>query len=75
VLGGALYSIGFGMNRDIDEAYRIARLVYDNGGMLCKRLRGSGTLILADDQIRSDERKDKNIKAVSKTDFCSLFGI
>ncbi|MFA6856751.1 MAG: exonuclease domain-containing protein [Treponema sp.] len=74
VLSGELYSIGFRVNRDIDEAYRIARLVYENGGMLCKRLKGTGTLILADDEIHSGEHRDKGIKAISKTDFCSLVG-
>ncbi|HAH62994.1 MAG TPA: hypothetical protein DCL73_12965, partial [Treponema sp.] len=74
VLGGELYSIGFKMKGDIDEAYRIARLVYDNGGMLSKRLKGTGTLILADDEIRPDARSDRSIKAISKSDFCSLVG-
>ncbi|MCK9169430.1 MAG: exonuclease domain-containing protein [Treponema sp.] len=74
VLSGELYSIGFRVNRDIDEAYRIARLVYENGGMLCKRLKETGTLILADDEIRSEEHRNKGIKAISKSDFCSLVG-
>lgn len=74
VLGGELYSIGFKMKGDIDESYRIARLVYDNGGMLSKRLKNSGTLILADDEIRPDARSDRSIKAISKSDFCTLVG-
>jgi DNA polymerase III, epsilon subunit and related 3''-5'' exonucleases len=75
VLGGGQYSLGFKINKDIDEAFRIAKLVYDNGGMLCRRLRGAGTLILADDEIRSDDgREDHSVKALSKNDFCALVG-
>jgi DNA polymerase III epsilon subunit-like protein len=73
ILGGEQYSLGFKIGRDIDESYRIARLIYENGGMLCKRLKGSGTLILDDDEIKGEnEKKSSHLRGISKSDFLSM---
>ena len=63
------YSLGFKTGRDIDEAYEIALMVYENGGMLVKRLKGEGTLILEDGEMKDEPRKNPGIQAVEKSAF------
>nr|MCR4627045.1 hypothetical protein [Treponema sp.] len=47
------YAFGFKIKSEIDEAFRLANLVYKHGGMLMKNLKKSGTVIMQDDS--SDE--------------------
>lgn len=47
------FALGFKIRDDIDESYKIADLIYRNGGILKKNLKSNGTLILEEEPDES----------------------
>jgi DNA polymerase III epsilon subunit-like protein len=75
VLAGGQYALSFKLGKKVDEAYRIAQLVYTNGGILSRHLKDSGTLIQEKEVALSgsvSESDHGNIKTISTAEFCAL---
>ena len=70
-LGGKNYAIGFKLSDDIDEAYRIANLVYKHDGMLLRNIKSNGILIVRED-ISDEKRQElakRNISTITIDEF------
>ena len=67
-------NFGFKIKNDVDEAYRLANLVYKHGGILMKSLKSNGTIIVEDDCSENAvaEMKKRNLKAITVSEFCDL---
>ena len=68
------YTFGYKIKTDIDEAYKIADLVYRHGGILMKSLKNNGTAIVADD-ITEEALKSfasRGLKTITVSDFFEL---
>lgn len=68
------YGFGFKIKTNIDEAYKIANLVYRHGGILIKSLKKDGTVIVMDD-ISEEAVKalsEKKLKVIRISDFYEL---
>ena len=68
------YAFGFKIKNNVDEAYRLANLVYKHGGILMKSLKSNGTIIVEDDCSENAvaEMKKRNLKAITVSEFCDL---
>ena len=65
------YAFGFKLKSDIDEAFRLANLVYKHGGMLMKNLKKSGTIIMPDDSEKAtiENMKKRGLSVLTVSEF------
>lgn len=68
------YTFGFKIKNDIDEAFKIANLVFKHGGILMKSLKTNGTIIVEDDcsEETISQMKKRGLKAIKISDFYEL---